>query len=110
MMDERPRRGNLRKIWDSGGSLHGYRDGYAAGHAAATPVVRFRPDDYAGAEPIPSDPNTPEGRYRINFRIGWLDGYQDGRALVAAALEPLPDNPPPSDTIRKPEQPNGGLR
>ena len=90
------RRTNLRKIGDTGGSLRGYQDGYSAGHASAFPVIRIPEADlsfYAGAEPIPNDPATPEGRYRKDFRTGWLDGYQDGRAIISYMLKPPPGEP-----------------
>ena len=81
-------------------------------HPAAIPVIRIRETDlpfYAGAEPIPNDPATPEGRYRKDFRTGWLDGYQDGRAIISYMLKPPPGEPRPRPTIiNKPNGRNGG--
>lgn len=63
--------------------FRGYRDGYIAGHAAAYPTLRVRWADYADyTEPPTVAPGTPEGRYRTEFQAGWLDGYQDGRAII----------------------------
>lgn len=78
--------------------FYGYRDGYIAGHSAAY-LLGSRSGVGADEPPPPAaDPNTPEGSYRTDFQFGWVDGYQDGRAIVGYMIrEPdLPAPPPPA--------------
>lgn len=73
--------------------------GYAAGFPAGITGIELRPDsDDPNSADGANIPDTRRGRFRVAFPNGWVDGYQDGRAIVGYMIrEPdLPAPPPPT--------------
>lgn len=73
--------------------------GYAAGFPAGITGIELRPDsDDPNSADGANIPDTRRGRFRVAFPNGWVDGCQDGRAIVGYMIrEPdLPAPPPPT--------------